>query len=78
MRIHTGEKTSIPVFFISAKTGKGLKLFYDTILKVYERWNARVSTALLNDWLNKIKKITENDYKSYIRKKDIMNILYVT
>lgn len=66
--IYAGEKNTIPLFFISAKEGTGIKPFYDTLLQVYEKWNARISTGLLNDWLQKMKKITENDYKSFIKK----------
>lgn len=29
----------------------------DAVLKVYERWNRRISTGLLNDWLRRFKKL---------------------
>ena len=42
---------------ISAKTGKGLDRVMDGVLKVYEKWNERVSTGQLNDWLGRFKKL---------------------
>lgn len=45
------------MLFVSSLSGIGLKNFKDTILNVYEKWNARISTSLLNNWLQKFKKI---------------------
>jgi len=30
----------------------------DQVLKVYDMFNVRISTGLLNDWLNKFKKLS--------------------
>lgn len=46
------------------------------MVKVYKHWNARISTALLNDWLVKVKQISENDYKNVLVKKVLLKIRY--
>jgi len=40
-----------PMVMVSALTGKGLDRLHAAILKAYETWNMRVSTARLNRWL---------------------------
>lgn len=40
-----------PLVTVSAKTGKGLDRLHGAILKAYDVWNRRVSTAKLNQWL---------------------------
>ncbi|MBS0564694.1 MAG: ribosome biogenesis GTPase Der [Proteobacteria bacterium] len=40
-----------PMVTVSAATGKGLDRLHAAILKAYEVWNRRVSTARLNQWL---------------------------
>ena len=50
------------------------KKMEDLVLKVYENWNARISTALLNDWLRKVKQIADNDYKNVLIKKVLIKI----
>jgi GTP-binding protein len=40
-----------PLVTVSAKTGKGLDRLQEAILKAYEIWNRRVTTAQLNRWL---------------------------
>ncbi len=40
-----------PLVTVSAKTGKGVDRLKDAILKAYEIWNRRVTTAQLNRWL---------------------------
>ncbi len=42
----------VPVVPISGLAGKGLEKLLDTVLEVYELWQARVSTAQLNEWLS--------------------------
>ena len=54
---YLGSEKNIPMLFVSSLTGFGLKNLKDTILTIYEKWNARISTALLNNWLQKFKKI---------------------
>ncbi len=40
-----------PMVTVSAKTGKGLDRLHDAIMKAYDVWNRRISTARLNQWL---------------------------
>ncbi|WP_420011636.1 ribosome biogenesis GTPase Der [Tateyamaria sp.] len=40
-----------PLITVSAKTGRGLDRLHDAILRAYDVWNRRVSTAQLNRWL---------------------------
>lgn len=37
--------------------GIGLNELMDKIVVTYDKWNTRVSTGLLNDWLDKFKKV---------------------
>jgi GTP-binding protein len=40
-----------PLVTVSAKTGKGLDRLQQAIMKAYDVWNRRVTTAQLNRWL---------------------------
>ncbi|WP_415403457.1 ribosome biogenesis GTPase Der [Tateyamaria sp. SN3-11] len=40
-----------PLITVSAKTGRGLDRLHDAILRAYDVWNRRVTTAQLNRWL---------------------------
>lgn len=40
-----------PLITVSAKTGRGLDRLHDAILRAYDIWNRRVTTANLNRWL---------------------------
>jgi len=40
-----------PLVTVSAKTGRGMDRLHEAILRAYEVWNRRVSTAQLNRWL---------------------------
>ncbi|WP_223423580.1 ribosome biogenesis GTPase Der [Tateyamaria pelophila] len=40
-----------PLVTVSAKTGRGLDRLHDAILRAYDVWNRRVTTAQLNRWL---------------------------
>ena len=40
-----------PMVTVSAKTGKGLDRLHNAIMKAYDVWNRRISTAKLNQWL---------------------------
>jgi GTP-binding protein len=40
-----------PMVTVSAKTGKGLDRLHAAIMKAYDVWNRRISTARLNQWL---------------------------
>ena len=54
-----GETKGMPLLFVSALTNYKMDKLMDEVLRTYERWNMRVSTGLLNDWLNRFKK-TQN------------------
>lgn len=40
-----------PLITVSAKTGRGLDRLHDAIMRAYDVWNRRVTTANLNRWL---------------------------
>ncbi|WP_204114694.1 ribosome biogenesis GTPase Der [Shimia biformata] len=40
-----------PLITVSAKTGRGLDRLHDAIIRAYDIWNRRVTTAQLNRWL---------------------------
>jgi GTP-binding protein len=52
-----GEIHGDPLVFISAKLNRGLDEMLDRVVTVYDKWNTRVSTGLLNDWLENFKKL---------------------
>lgn len=41
----------VPLIFISAENGKGLKLLMNSVFDIYAAWNKRITTAQLNKWL---------------------------
>jgi GTP-binding protein len=41
-----------PLITVSAKTGRGLDRLHEAIMRAYETWNRRVTTAQLNRWLS--------------------------
>jgi len=47
----------VPITFVSAKTGIRVNKVMDEVLRVYEKWNTRVTTSLLNKWLIALKKV---------------------
>jgi GTP-binding protein len=47
-----GEAKGIPIAYVSAKTGQRTERIMDEVLRVYEKWNTRVSTGLLNKWIH--------------------------
>lgn len=46
-----GKTKGIPILYVSAKTGQKTERIMDEVLRVYEKWNTRVSTGLLNKWI---------------------------
>ncbi len=40
-----------PLVTVSAKTGRGLDRLHDAVMRAYDVWNRRVTTAQLNRWL---------------------------
>ena len=43
----------LPIVYISAKTGKGLRELMDKVFEIYSLWNKRISTNPLNRFLQK-------------------------
>lgn len=43
--------SGVPMVTLSALKGDGLKRLMDSVMKIYETWNKRVSTGQLNRWL---------------------------
>lgn len=48
---HLPQLRGAPLITVSAKTGRGLDRLGDAVLKAYDVWNRRVTTAQLNRWL---------------------------
>lgn len=46
-----GQAKGIPLAFVSAKNGIRVDKILDEVMRVYEKWNTRVSTGLLNKWI---------------------------
>lgn len=40
-----------PIVFVSAKMNEGIDRMLDSIINAYDKWNTRISTGMLNDWL---------------------------
>ena len=47
-----GQARGVPMAFISAKGGLRVERILDEVMRVYEKWNTRVSTGLLNKWVH--------------------------
>jgi GTP-binding protein len=43
--------------YISAKTGSRVDSVMKEVMRVYEKWNTRVSTGLLNKWIYEFSKV---------------------
>jgi GTP-binding protein len=54
---HLGELNGYPLVFVSAKMGANLTELMDNIIQIYDKWNSRISTGLLNNWLDRFKKL---------------------
>lgn len=52
-----GQAKGIPMAFVSAKTGMRVNKIMDEVMRVYEKWNTRVSTGLLNKWIYEFNKV---------------------
>ena len=52
-RLHTSlpQIRGVPFVTLSALKGQNLERLLNTVFKVYDIWNRRVTTARLNDWL---------------------------
>lgn len=42
---------SVPIVFFSALYNQNINKIIDTCLEVYEKWNKRIKTSVLNEWL---------------------------
>lgn len=66
-----GDIRKIPLNILSAKTGYKVDDIMDQVLHLYEKWNIRISTGILNNWLSNFKKVqsmpTEDGDKLKIR-----------
>lgn len=51
------EVKDVPMMYISAKTGYKIDNIMDQVLNVYNKWNLRISTGILNNWMKNLKKI---------------------
>ena len=59
-----GQAKGIPMAFVSAKTGTRMDNIMQEVMRVYEKWNTRVSTGLLNKWIyafNKVQRMPSVD-----------------
>jgi GTP-binding protein len=56
---HLGELHGDPFVFISAKIGFGMPELLEKVISSYDKWNTRISTGLLNNWLEKFKKLQQ-------------------
>lgn len=52
-----GQAKGIPMAYISAKTGSRVDSVMKEVMRVYEKWNTRVSTGLLNKWIYEFSKV---------------------
>jgi GTP-binding protein len=52
-----GTAKGIPMSFISAKAGIRVDNIMHEVMRVYEKWNTRVSTGLLNKWIYEFNKV---------------------
>lgn len=48
---------ALRLLFMSAKTGLQVNQLLEEVIKLYDRWNTRISTGLLNKWLGAYKKV---------------------
>lgn len=46
-----GELNGMPVIPVSAIMEEGVDSLMDSVFKMYDQWNLRVSTGMLNNWL---------------------------
>lgn len=52
-----GQAKGIPIAYVSAKTGTRVDKVMNEVMRVYEKWNTRVSTGLLNNWAQEFTKV---------------------
>jgi GTPase len=54
---YLGQVKNTRVLFLSAKTGHNVHLILKEVANTYDKWNLRISTSQLNNWLQGIKKM---------------------
>jgi GTP-binding protein len=47
---------NIPILFVSAKSGLRVDSIMYEVLRLYDKWNTRISTCFLNKWLTEFKR----------------------
>jgi GTP-binding protein len=52
-----GQAKGVPIAYISAKSGLRTDRVMDEVMRVYEKWNTRVSTGLLNKWIYQFQRV---------------------
>jgi len=64
------------VVYTSALTGFNVNMVMSGVMKAYEKWNTRVSTSLLNKWLDEVKRVHKmpNEGKKHLKLRYIMQI----
>lgn len=71
-----GVVKQIPLLFVSAQSGNNVKNIMENVLTLYEKWNERISTGTLNDWLKRIQKFENipNDGQTRLKMRFISQI----
>jgi len=71
-----GQAKGIPIAFVSAKMGKRVDSIMDEVMRVYEKWNTRVSTGLLNKWIYEFNKVQRmpSDQGKHLKLRYLMQI----
>ena len=49
-----GQVRGVPIVSLSGLTGEGVEGLLDEVFEVYERWNMRIETGVLNRWLGEM------------------------
>jgi len=52
-----GQAKGVPIAFVSAKTGLRVESIMEEVLRVYEKWNHRLHTGLLNKWIRDFNRV---------------------
>ncbi len=54
LRTSLPQVRDVPTVTLSAKYGRGLDRLMDAVVRIYEIWNRRITTAQLNRWLEEV------------------------
>ena len=72
-----GQAKGVPLIYISAKMGLRVDKIMDEVLRVYEKWNTRISTRLLNKWLHafaQVQQMPSDDQGRHLKMRYLMQI----